>query len=325
MEEYLTAGQAGWTAQVNGIIQASTRAAYHVSGGKITPGSSSNSLTVAVEAGEANVGGTDSSWAGEELELSQGGVGPSGTDQGEPRVDAIFARSDSTLGVATGEPAPYTPDTDADGGDFTPSAFEHWTPAPDSGSRIGGCLLGFVLVEPSFTVSGDVPTENLQDWKIGAALSDAALVFGDGSPNGPTTITVNGDPLTIEDSSLTNPAVFDYDPAAQTVTLGGPDVTPTLGAPLTVGGEFLDFDGSTGTFGVRDTDTSTTVLGFGPSAITAGRRLAMGGNRIESASEVHSETVFLRDGDARIFTSDADGHLIYNDPNNNSVDLTPNL
>lgn len=328
MEEHFEAGQGGWTAQLNGVIQASTRSAYHKSGGKITPGSSATTLTVAVASGAANVGGKDVEWAGTELELADGGIGPSGRDTGNPRVDAIFAAKNGALGVATGDPAPYAPDTDPQGNPYTPAPFEHWSPAPDSGSRIGGCVLGFVVVEPAMNSADDLPAENIQQWKIGVGIEGTAFVRGDGQPNGPTVITVTDDPVTIEDEANSRPPFFAYDPQNETLTLGGDGARATLGSQLDTNNVRFLYDSSTSGSSVSffDQGTDSAALVFGAQVVGYRKDLDLSDNEIVKGSRIHSEEFRFRDGEARIFASSTpNNHLIYVNRDGNTVDLTPNL
>lgn len=344
MEEYFNAGDAGWTAQLNAVIQALTRAAYHVSGGKITPGSSSTNVTVTVEAGEAVVHGTQVSWPGEELPLEDGGVGPSGTDENLPRVDAVFAREDSTLGVATGEPAPFTPDTTPEGQPYTPAPMEHWTPAPDSGSRIGGCVLGFVLVGKNATAATDIPSENIQQWKIGTALDKSRLVFGDGTPNGPTTIAVNDDPLSIEDSARSSPQIFDYDNNDNVLRIGAAGVRvegKSIGTLELDSNSGVVFDTTQDQNGVvniyeskhggSDRWALQTALGGAQNAPFSIRNLTtrddvfwiddtgtshFAGNGLQDVKQV----VF--NNGAKLNSVDYNGHLEYTAPDGTKIDLT---
>lgn len=166
METPLDAGDALYTLYDNSIIQAYTRQAFHVSGGQLNPGTSSTEITVAVEAGEGRINETDVTWASEEVVLADAGVGPSGSDENQPRVDVVFATQSGALSVATGEPSPYAPDTDANGNPLTPAPFEHWEPSPDDGTNVGGLVLGLVLVKPNWTSAQDMTAADIKQWKL---------------------------------------------------------------------------------------------------------------------------------------------------------------
>jgi hypothetical protein len=235
METPLDSGDALWTIQLNSVVQAYTRQAYHISGGQVNPGTSATQMTVAVEAGEGRINDQGVSWADEEVILAGAGVGPDGTDQNEPRVDVVYAQRDGTLTATTGIPAPFAPDTriDDNGNEvpYTPSPFEHWEPAPDDGGNVGGLVLGFVLILPGWSSAQDMSTAEIKQWKLGGAGAEQ-FIRGDGVDNGPVNIDAHNAPVTIGDPSLGEPDYFDYDPDSNTLKLGAAGALPILGGRL---------------------------------------------------------------------------------------------
>lgn len=234
METQIDAGDAAYSLYENSIVQAYTRQAYHISGGQVNPGTSSTQLTVAVEAGEAHISDTPVSWATEEVILDDAGVGPNGQDQNQPRVDVIFVAADGTLGAVTGEPHSFAPDTDADGNPITPAPFEHWSPAPDDGQRVGGLVLGLVLVRPGWSSAQDMSATEIKQWRLGGAEA-SQFVRGDGTDNGSVTITTKGAPFTLTDptAQVAGGDYFRYDPNNATY-IGARDAPVTLRGDLDV-------------------------------------------------------------------------------------------
>lgn len=265
MEEYLTDGDGGYSIQINSLIQANTRQAYHISGGGITPGTSSTNVTAAVSNGEVSVNGTNVTFAAEELTLEDGGIGPSGSDTGYPRVDCISARQDGTLDVTTGDPEPFAPDTDANGNPITPAPFEHWSPSPDSGSRVAGCLLGYVLVGPNATTASDITADEIRQWKIPAGVESGAYVLGNGAENGPTSISVTDAPFAVQDENDTTPAYIKRDPSAPgaPLFLGTSDAPATLRSELRTNTERIAYDSSAENLKIGDRNSNTAT----PTAI----------------------------------------------------------
>lgn len=232
MFTFIDSGDAGYSLQLNVLNQTFNRQAYWVSGGGITPGTSNTEITVRVESGEANVSGNPVSWAGEELVLADAGVGPNGQPTGNPRVDVISATSNGALSVTTGEPAPYAPDTDANGNKLTPQEFEQWEPAPDDGQRVGGCVLGLVLVKPDWSSAQDITSACIDnDWKLSPG-DVSRFVKGNGQDNGDVTITTTNSDFILRDPSDAQPNYLWKDESDGTLKIGSADATPTLQANL---------------------------------------------------------------------------------------------
>lgn len=228
MFTFIDSGDAGYSLQLNVMLQTLTRSAYWISGGGITPGTSSTDITVAVSAGEATITGTPVSWADEELILADAGMGPNGQPTNNPRVDVISATSNGALSATTGEPAPYAPDTDANGNPLTPQEFEHWEPAPDDGQRVGGAVLGLVLVKPNFGSAQDLTSACIDnDWKFGPG-EVSQFVYGNGQDNGDVTITTANSDFIARDPADAQPNYLWKDESTGTLKLGSPDAQPTL-------------------------------------------------------------------------------------------------
>lgn len=168
MQQIVTAGTAADALRINQIYQVQRREAYWVSGGTATPGSASTQIEVDIEAGEAQFGGSSTSWATTAVALDSA--------SGDPRVDVVYVQQDGSLGVVTGTPHPYRPNQDEDGNAMTPSPFEHWEPSPDDGGNVIGLPLCCVLVEPSMADSTDLTTSHIQDRRLTTSTPEAETV-----------------------------------------------------------------------------------------------------------------------------------------------------
>lgn len=343
METKIDAGDAAYSLYENSIIQAYTHNTYHISGGQVTPGTDANQITVAVEAGEAQVNDTNVSWTSEELVLEDGGVGPSGQTTNDPRVDVIFVKANGALGVATGKPTPYAPDTDQQGDPLTPSQFEHWEPAPDDGTNVGGATLALVLVEGGDTSAGDIASGDIKQWKLGTADLGDKYVLGNGEDNGPVTITVNDADFTVRDNTDATSNYLWRDHNRGRLFLGTANAQPTLRAKLDANGnaingveelslqpdnlQNIDFSSGAGQFALRDISTGgERVIEVGENQIEMTRATRHNGKAMRGVGWIQAagrDRTFLDfrggDGTQQIWTQD-DGS---NDPAEYSGESDP--
>lgn len=328
METPLNSGDALYAVYENSVIQAYTQEAYHKSGGQVNPGTSSTNITVAIEAGEGHINGQNVSWAAEEIQLANAGVGPNGTDENQPRVDVIYATQAGALSAATGEPAAYAPDTDVNGNPLTPAPFEHWEPSPDSGSRVGGLVLALVLVKPNWTSAQDMTTSEIKQWRLGAA-SGERFVYGDGTDNGRVTITTENADFIAQDPSVSPRRYLWYDSSQGEFNIGTNDAVPTFRWDVDFNGwsanglntvEFasdaeagLSYDSSPsgGQFDIEDRADNTRPLSLFPDRFVFRRASDWNGNALTrvGAMEIHGEIdVTDPDGPALDLTPNSDGN-----------------
>lgn len=219
METIVTAGEAADALRINQIHQVQTGQAVWISGGSVTPGSSSTQLTVSVASGEATINDTSVQWASDTVGLDSAST--------QPRVDVIEVREDASLHAITGAPNAYRPNTDEDGNTITPAPFQHWEPAPDDGTNVLGMPLACVLVEPTMADSTDLTTDHIQDRRLDGA-DNSSLVKGNGEDNGRTVIVANDADTIFQDETDDVQNWLHREYSTGLLHIGGPNAMPML-------------------------------------------------------------------------------------------------